>query len=98
MTAELKQAVAGELRADIAMEKAGALDPPALASVDPPAQFDRVYVVSLGSQVETSAGDTCWLSGGDILRFGRARDSASTALLNVASSRLADGPVALRLQ
>jgi len=92
VSTELKQAIAEQLRADVTAEKSAAADQSTPAPSDDPSRLDHVYVVATGMQVDTSGGDSCWLSAGDILRFDRRQEGATSALVNVASSRLADCP------
>jgi hypothetical protein len=93
---ELKDAIAGEIRDQLANANAtasGAAPSPSHTQVTASLQLDHVFVVSTSLEVNAGQDESCSLSGGDVLQLAAPPESdGTTAQARVASSHRADCP------
>jgi hypothetical protein len=95
ITPELKQAIAEEVRSQLAYENAASQKPTEsakLSGLPEVLQPNHIFVVDAGLNVMTDQGP-CQLSPGDVLRLAEApAEDSTTANLKVASGRRGDCP------
>ena len=100
ITSELKDALAEEVRQQLAYENAAASGAAAPDIGDLPSVLKprHLFVVASGLDVTTVDEQTCALSAGDVLWLSAAPpEAASMADLRVASSKRADCPVGVQI-
>lgn len=96
ITPELKQAIAEEVQRQISYENAASQhreEASTLTDLPQVLQPNRLFIVNTPLNVITADGQTCSLSGGDVLRLlARPDEGATTANLTVASNQQGDCP------
>jgi hypothetical protein len=96
ITPELKQAIAGEVREQLAYENAGAANPeqaPTLNGLPQVLVANHLFVAGAPLNVLTGDNQTCGISIGDVLRLNAApADNSTAADLTVMTSRQTDCP------